>query len=151
MSVEAVCGGESPAFLRWLQASECRSSQRALCHKIKETALSVPLGILDHHPAAGLQTSMQAQKHRSWHLGCSVALQLRCRRRAAMWCQSLEHQTLCATLQMVTDVQDVAKSVSDEELRRAKQSAINGVLMNLESRAVVSEDIGRQVLAYGKR
>ena len=37
------------------------------------------------------------------------------------------------------------------ELERAKKAAISSVLMNLESRAVVAEDIGRQVLTYGHR
>jgi len=37
------------------------------------------------------------------------------------------------------------------ELERAKSAAIHSVLMNLESRAVVAEDIGRQVLTYGHR
>jgi len=37
------------------------------------------------------------------------------------------------------------------DLERAKAAAISSVLMNLESRAVVAEDIGRQVLTYGHR
>lgn len=45
----------------------------------------------------------------------------------------------------------VAKGVPEEELERAKAAAIGSVLMNLESRAVVAEDIGRQVLTYGHR
>lgn len=43
--------------------------------------------------------------------------------------------------------QAVAKDVTEAELERAKASAISSVLMNLESRAVVAEDIGRQVFA----
>ena len=39
----------------------------------------------------------------------------------------------------------------EAELERAKKAAISSVLMNLESRAVVAEDIGRQVLTYGHR
>ncbi|KAJ0964748.1 hypothetical protein J5N97_025886 [Dioscorea zingiberensis] len=37
------------------------------------------------------------------------------------------------------------------ELDRAKASTKSAVLMNLESRMVVSEDIGRQILTYGER
>lgn len=48
-------------------------------------------------------------------------------------------------------LQAVAGKVTDEELARAKKATISSVLMNLESRAVVAEDIGRQVLTYGHR
>lgn len=47
--------------------------------------------------------------------------------------------------------QAVAGKVGEEELARAKKATISSVLMNLESRAVVAEDIGRQVLTYGHR
>lgn len=49
------------------------------------------------------------------------------------------------------ELQAVAGKVTDEELARAKKATISSVLMNLESRAVVAEDIGRQVLTYGHR
>ncbi|XVF88661.1 hypothetical protein PTKIN_Ptkin19aG0068400 [Pterospermum kingtungense] len=38
-----------------------------------------------------------------------------------------------------------------KELDRAKQSTKSAILMNLESRMVTSEDIGRQILTYGDR
>uniref|UniRef100_A0A0E0JU27 Uncharacterized protein n=1 Tax=Oryza punctata TaxID=4537 RepID=A0A0E0JU27_ORYPU len=41
--------------------------------------------------------------------------------------------------------------VTDIELARAKNSTISSVLMNLESRVIVAEDIGRQLLTYGCR
>ncbi|KAJ0964753.1 hypothetical protein J5N97_025891 [Dioscorea zingiberensis] len=41
--------------------------------------------------------------------------------------------------------------VDQVELDRAKASTKSAVLMNLESRMVVSEDIGRQILTYGER
>eukprot|EP00897_Mesotaenium_endlicherianum_P009431 jgi/Mesen1/8516/ME000480S07866 len=41
--------------------------------------------------------------------------------------------------------------VEEEELERAKRATISSVLMNLESRMVVAEDIGRQILTYGHR
>lgn len=41
--------------------------------------------------------------------------------------------------------------VTDGELQRAKNTTISAVLMNLESRVVVTEDIGRQILTYGNR
>ncbi|KAK3165385.1 hypothetical protein QOZ80_1AG0032500 [Eleusine coracana subsp. coracana] len=41
--------------------------------------------------------------------------------------------------------------VTQEQLDRAKQATKSAVLMNLESRAVASEDIGRQILTYGER
>ncbi|BAT72893.1 hypothetical protein LR48_Vigan11g088900 [Vigna angularis] len=41
--------------------------------------------------------------------------------------------------------------VEQVQLDRAKQATKSAILMNLESRMVVSEDIGRQVLTYGER
>ena len=52
---------------------------------------------------------------------------------------------------MCREMAAVAKDVSEGELERAKAAAVSSVLMNLESRAVVAEDIGRQVLTYGHR
>ncbi|GAB4821951.1 hypothetical protein N2152v2_008997 [Parachlorella kessleri] len=49
------------------------------------------------------------------------------------------------------ELQAVAADVPAGEVERAKAAAISSVLMNLESRAVVAEDIGRQVLTYGHR
>jgi len=45
----------------------------------------------------------------------------------------------------------VAKGVSEAELNRAKRATVTAVLSNLESRAIVAEDIGRQILTYGDR
>jgi processing peptidase subunit alpha len=41
--------------------------------------------------------------------------------------------------------------VDQVQLDRAKQSTKSAILMNLESRMIVSEDIGRQILTYGER
>jgi processing peptidase subunit alpha len=41
--------------------------------------------------------------------------------------------------------------VSDEELSRAKNMLLCNVLTQLESRLVLFEDLGRQVLTYGHR
>jgi processing peptidase subunit alpha len=41
--------------------------------------------------------------------------------------------------------------VTEAELQRAKNSTVSAVLMDLESRVVITEDIGRQILAYGHR
>jgi processing peptidase subunit alpha len=45
----------------------------------------------------------------------------------------------------------MAGPVSAEELARAKAMTKSSVHMNLESRAIVLEDLGKQVLCYGKR
>ncbi|OVA08517.1 Peptidase M16 [Macleaya cordata] len=42
-------------------------------------------------------------------------------------------------------------NVKQVELDRAKESTKSAILMNLESRMVASEDIGRQILTYGER
>jgi mitochondrial-processing peptidase subunit alpha len=41
--------------------------------------------------------------------------------------------------------------IDTKELARAKAQTVSSILMNLESRAVVAEDIGRQILTYGER
>lgn len=41
--------------------------------------------------------------------------------------------------------------VDAKELERAKAATISSILMNLESKAVVAEDIGRQLVTYGER
>ncbi|RAL37159.1 hypothetical protein DM860_004081 [Cuscuta australis] len=41
--------------------------------------------------------------------------------------------------------------VDQKQLDRAKQATRSAILMNLESRMVASEDIGRQILTYGER
>ncbi|KAK4486005.1 hypothetical protein RD792_008666, partial [Penstemon davidsonii] len=41
--------------------------------------------------------------------------------------------------------------VDSKQLDRAKQSTKSAILMNLESRMVASEDIGKQILTYGER
>ena len=45
----------------------------------------------------------------------------------------------------------MASGVSGEELDRAKAQLTSSLMMNLESRAVLFEDIGRQTLVYGQR
>ncbi|CAM0885407.1 unnamed protein product [Alopecurus aequalis] len=45
----------------------------------------------------------------------------------------------------------IATPGQEVELTRAKNSTISSVLMNLESRVIVAEDIGRQLLTYGCR
>ena len=47
--------------------------------------------------------------------------------------------------------QALTKQVPSEELERAKAAAVSAILVNLESRAVANEDIGRQILTYGHR
>ncbi|KAI5063147.1 hypothetical protein GOP47_0021694 [Adiantum capillus-veneris] len=42
-------------------------------------------------------------------------------------------------------------TITEKELTRAKNSTVSSVLMNLESRVIVTEDIGRQMLTYGHR
>ena len=49
------------------------------------------------------------------------------------------------------EIAALASAVPAGELERAKAAAVSSVLMNLESRAVVAEDAGRQVLTYGHR
>jgi len=41
--------------------------------------------------------------------------------------------------------------LSDEEFERAKKMTKSSVLMNLESKPIILEDMGKQVLCYGKR
>ncbi|EEH52876.1 uncharacterized protein MICPUCDRAFT_52880 [Micromonas pusilla CCMP1545] len=41
--------------------------------------------------------------------------------------------------------------VTEEELERAKAATISSILMNLESKAIVAEDVGRQILTYSER
>ena len=41
--------------------------------------------------------------------------------------------------------------ITEEELARAKAATVSSILMNLESKAIVAEDIGRQILTYGER
>merc|ERR1711935_663562 len=45
----------------------------------------------------------------------------------------------------------MAGPIGDEELARAKAMTKSSVYMNLESRSIVLEDIGKQALCYGKR
>ena len=54
---------------------------------------------------------------------------------------------------MASELQAVAASgaVTPQELERAKNATVSSILMNLESKAVVAEDIGRQILTYGYR
>jgi len=52
---------------------------------------------------------------------------------------------------MTAELQEVAaKAPSDEETQRGKNQLKSSVLMKLESRQVLFEDIGRQILTYGK-
>jgi len=57
--------------------------------------------------------------------------------------------------QLVAAVCDELKkmqgAISDVELARAKNQLKSSLLMNLESRPILFEDIGRQVLTYGAR
>lgn len=48
-------------------------------------------------------------------------------------------------------LQALTKDVPGHELERAKRAATASILMNLESRAIVVEDIGRQLLTYDRR
>ncbi|KAJ8940952.1 hypothetical protein NQ318_006803 [Aromia moschata] len=52
---------------------------------------------------------------------------------------------------IVKELVTMTGNVTDQELRRAKTQLQSMLLMNLESRPVLFEDIGRQVLATGHR
>ena len=51
----------------------------------------------------------------------------------------------------VTELKELAKgSTTKPELERAKKATISGIVMNMEHVHTVSEDMGRQQIAYGK-
>lgn len=52
---------------------------------------------------------------------------------------------------IVDECKKMAGSISDVEITRAKNQLKASLLMNLESRPILFEDIGRQVLTYGAR
>jgi len=52
---------------------------------------------------------------------------------------------------IVKEMQNMGKNISDAELSRAKNQLTTALLFNLESRSILFEDIGRQVLTYGAR
>ena len=52
---------------------------------------------------------------------------------------------------LVDELKKMGGAISDEELSRAKNQLTSSLLMNLESRPVLFEDIGRQALVYGAR
>ena len=54
---------------------------------------------------------------------------------------------------MASELQAVAAKggVDAKELERAKNATVSSILMNLESKAVIAEDIGRQMLTYKYR
>ena len=80
-----------------------------------------------------------------------LAAKLECVMANATACMLVPAPTWRANACKNPPAQAVAKDVPAAELERAKKAAISSVLMNLESRAVVAEDIGRQVLTYGHR
>jgi len=49
------------------------------------------------------------------------------------------------------ELKKMTTEISAVELNRAKSQLTSSLLMNLESRPVLFEDIGRQVLTYGAR
>merc|ERR1719240_702528 len=52
---------------------------------------------------------------------------------------------------LVDEMKKMSGPISSEELARAKNQLTSSLLMNLESRPVLFEDIGRQALVYGER
>ena len=52
---------------------------------------------------------------------------------------------------LVDEMKKMTSTISEEELTRAKNQLTSSLLMNLESRPVLFEDIGRQTLIYGAR
>lgn len=52
---------------------------------------------------------------------------------------------------LVREVGSVAHNVTLEEVHRARNQLKSSLLMNLESKSITSEDIGRQVLGLGRR
>jgi len=52
---------------------------------------------------------------------------------------------------MIDEMKKMAGPITDVELNRAKNQLKASLLMNLESRPILFEDIGRQVLTYGAR
>lgn len=54
------------------------------------------------------------------------------------------------TAALVTEAKRMAGPVSPEELSRAKKALVSGLHMELESRQATMEDMGRQLITYGK-
>jgi len=52
---------------------------------------------------------------------------------------------------VVRELVSTQHNITDDELLRAKTQLQSMLLMNLESRPIVFEDVGRQVLANGNR
>jgi len=52
---------------------------------------------------------------------------------------------------LAEQLKNMGSDLSDEELSRAKNQTKSSVLMNLEAKPIILEDMGKQVLCYGKR
>eukprot|EP00027_Filamoeba_sp_ATCC50430_P019557 CAMPEP_0168540898 /NCGR_PEP_ID=MMETSP0413-20121227/524_1 /TAXON_ID=136452 /ORGANISM="Filamoeba nolandi, Strain NC-AS-23-1" /LENGTH=527 /DNA_ID=CAMNT_0008570667 /DNA_START=196 /DNA_END=1779 /DNA_ORIENTATION=- len=64
---------------------------------------------------------------------------------------SVTHQHLYNIIEaLVVELNDITHNTSEEEFIRAKNQLKSSLFMNLESRAVLADDIGRQYFHYGK-
>jgi len=52
---------------------------------------------------------------------------------------------------LAEQLKNMGAALTDEEVSRAKNMTKSSVLMNLESKPIILEDMGKQVLCYGKR
>lgn len=105
-------------------------------------------------PGKGMYTRLYTNVLNRYHWMYSATAYNHAYNDSGIFCihASAPPQTVRNTVEIITkEIVTMASQPGTEELRRAKTQLQSMLLMNLEARPVVFEDIGRQVLATGTR